>query len=282
MSAPKRQRLTAPDDWTAAGWLSSIPAVTKVIADQLSPSSLDRLLQWGKSPSGRDDLLTHLQQRGTLEKLVDYAIWPAAQALSNAEAATASELTEKIVQQGVGFDLGLGHLSSFYGGLEAIVGPPDPKIDIGMEREHCVSADSTVTFTTPNYGIVTTSQIEYYYVVDPSGGLVELGIAEYPREDPAKLTGNAVPRESKPLTSTISSLRQAFDDKNVALERLGQTRLLQCEMTAGRLYTGPLYVKYNGALRGLQLPAVFAAQLTDLCRSNKYTTYAAEQGIINR
>ena len=43
-----------------------------------------------------------------------------------------------------------------------------------MEREHIGSKDSVEPFTVGNYGTVTTSHVEWYFTVDPSGGLARL------------------------------------------------------------------------------------------------------------
>ena len=37
-----------------------------------------------------------------------------------------------------------------------------------MEREHVASADSQSAFLTPNYGVSTTSEIEWFYVYNPT------------------------------------------------------------------------------------------------------------------
>lgn len=228
--ASKRQRASDPNEWTAEAWLSSLPSVATALALQFSPTPFELLQRLGSSPSGRDELLAHLQKGSTLEKLAD-ALWPSVQELSRAKAATASELTEKYCQQDVGFDLTYGDLSAFYGGLEAIVGPPDPKIETVMEREHCGSKDAAIKFTAPNYNITTTSRTEYWFVVDPLNRLARLGLSEYPKEDPAKLTGNAQPRAPTPM----HALRPALDMKNAELRSLNQTPLLRCEFTAARL-----------------------------------------------
>ena len=49
-----------------------------------------------------------------------------------------------------------GDLSTFFGGLEAKIGPPLPKIQEGMEAEHTAASDSLDYFTTGNYGVTTT------------------------------------------------------------------------------------------------------------------------------
>jgi hypothetical protein len=51
-----------------------------------------------------------------------------------------------------------------------------------MEREHCASSDSDITFTTGNYGITTTSRIEWLFVSDPGEGLKKTGRDQWPLE----------------------------------------------------------------------------------------------------
>ena len=54
----------------------------------------------------------------------------------------------------------------------------------GMRAEHCRRTDSTVSFTTSNYAIRTTSQIEHAFVVEPSDSkLQSLGLSEWPTEE---------------------------------------------------------------------------------------------------
>ena len=54
--------------------------------------------------------------------------------LQQQETATAEELQDKFVHDGKAFTLQLGGLDKFYGGLEAIVGAPKPKVLEGMEN----------------------------------------------------------------------------------------------------------------------------------------------------
>ena len=52
-------------------------------------------------------------------------------------------------------------LSSFYSGLEGVIGPPQPNLFEGMRREHVKAADSDTEFTSDNYGTKTTPRIEW-------------------------------------------------------------------------------------------------------------------------
>ena len=68
-----------------------------------------------------------------------------------------------------------GTKSDFDAGLSGLVSPPeanaqDPQPDPieHMEREHRERLDSDIVFTTGNYGISTTSEVEFLFVTDPS------------------------------------------------------------------------------------------------------------------
>ena len=58
-------------------------------------------------------------------------------------------------------------------------------------------------------------------------------------------------REPMPLVV----LEAHMADKNLELKKLEEPELMRTEAIAARLYTGPLFVKYNGVLRGLDSEA---------------------------
>ena len=68
---------------------------------------------------------------------------------------------------GSGFEMSFGSLDLFFGGLEALVGSPHPNVKEMMGDEHTSRGDSGREFTTGNYGVRTTSAIEYQFVVAP-------------------------------------------------------------------------------------------------------------------
>ena len=64
--------------------------------------------------------------------------------------------------------LKFGEISTFYEGLDGFLGPPNPNLREAMENEHCKSADATAIFRVPNYYTHTTSELEYWFVVEPT------------------------------------------------------------------------------------------------------------------
>ena len=135
------------------------------------------------------------------------------------------------------FTLAYTGLPTFHAGLEALVGMPSPNLRLAMWAEHCGSADSAQEFTTNNYGVKTTSTIEWWAVVDPAAGLKELKLKEYPSET------FGIDDERKRGSTGLVPLKEflpALEEKNLVLRKLNEPELLEEELLAGRSYTGPM------------------------------------------
>ena len=187
---------------------------------------------------------------------------------TQARAATATELHAKFVQQGDAFTLSFGGLKTFYGGLEGLVGVPNPLVLPTMEAEHSARADSASPFRTSNYGLQTCSRVEWTFVVEPDadGVLARLGIECWPCEEAS--AAGAHPRAPTPLAE-LDGARAAVDARLAAHD----TEALQtAELVAARLYTGPMFAKYNAVLRARTGVDALARQCEELCQGNGYTT----------
>jgi hypothetical protein len=138
-----------------------------------------------------------------------------------------------------------GKLDDFHKGLETMIGLPNPRVFEGMEADHCSRADSEDGFTAWNYGIHTTPSIEWEYVVRP---------------DPdKKYDGEASEENSHGRT------RQSVEEL-LAKDKIKKAKLSKEELIALRLYTGPMFVKYNCILRG------FPKAVIDGLKGNRYVT----------
>ena len=104
--------------------------------------------------------------------------------LARQPAATAKGLHDKFSQEPDTFSLEFKGLSTFYSGLEGVIGPPQPDLQEGLRRDHCKADDSNWWFTAMNYGVNTTSLIEWWFVVNPKEGVSELKLQgeKYPEE----------------------------------------------------------------------------------------------------
>ena len=128
------------------------------------------------------------------------------------------------------------------GGLETKIGEPSSNVREAVEEEHTNSDDSHVTFDSPRYKISSSAAIEWSFVADeppPKGGW------------PAEMTMMAPKLKRKQLSiSGRGGLLFRVTELNARLasERLVPISLI--EAMCGRLFTGPMHVKYHGVLRG--------------------------------
>ena len=109
-----------------------------------------------------------------------------------------------------------------------------------MRREHITSADSKWKFTTANYLLTTTPEIEYVFVTAPESGLFFLGLEAWPAETVDMPSGAD---KRTPMSTAVLELHTA--EVNERLAKIGGRQLLEEEVISARLYTGPLYMKYN-------------------------------------
>ena len=108
-----------------------------------------------------------------------------------------------------------------------------------MEREHISSADSSDIFTTVNYVVTTSPSLEWLFVVEPERSI------SWPVEQ--ALLDTSKRRRPMPIREQHRRLAKA----NAALRDLSEPILIPPEGIAARLYSGPMYAKYNNTLRSL-------------------------------
>jgi hypothetical protein len=90
--------------------------------------------------------------------------------------AAAAEALNTVWREEGARKLVFGSAPAFRAGLEALIGLPHPKFMSAMEREHCSMNDSRTPFTTTNYKIETTSEIEARLLARSSPRSVEAAI----------------------------------------------------------------------------------------------------------
>jgi NLR family CARD domain-containing protein 3 len=168
-------------------------------------------------------------------------------------------------------------LQQFYDGPEKLIGNPNPKAAEGIRREHCERKNADTEHTTPNYNVTTTPRAEYYFVVDPHTDKLKAGF-------PAAFPGFQHTRQDKSQWSAAGKEAWRGDHGREVLV-LGlftqhatavKAGLQEPEVVAVRLYTGPMYLWYNAALRG------FPADLHAKLEGNRYetTVFCITSGIV--
>ena len=263
------------EEWTAAAWLASLRTTHIIASGLLKPLGvaasdggdprleLAFIRSLGQCAS-REAMKELLAVPTLLDELAD-EIWRAADELAKSVGGSGAELHEKFQQEADVFTMEFGGLSNFFGGLEQMVGPPSPHLRMAMKQEHCNSADSNDSFESTNYGTTTTPAVEFAFVVHPELGPASAGVTSWPQE--TKLPDSRR-RQPRPLASFLVELQRI----NRRLSQLGCAAVTEDELLGCRLYTGPLFVKYNTVLRGCRSKSSrqFARWYAG-CRGNRYT-----------
>eukprot|EP01041_Mallomonas_annulata_P013874 gene13874-29527_t len=123
-----------------------------------------------------------------------------------------------------------GDPSLFLKGLDDRIGLPDFRVDIAIKNEHCYSTDSQQFFKTFNYGGTETNPaMEYEFVCNPDSS----------KEYPGTIQSPSYPHRSIQAVSFFLNHSTSI--------RAGLTH---AEVVAIRLFSGPMYMKYNAVLRG--------------------------------
>lgn len=272
---PPRHAAVAKGKWSAAEWLGA-PDITASLAATLLPhpaddaDDLEAVRNLGRL--GQEELKATLQVRlitgaGVLASLLASKMLM----LAAIETATGEELHHKFSDKGA-FELKHLDLSAFFAGLELMIGAPSPgsmdDVLDAMEAEHLQGSESHDPFHTTNYGVSTTSAIEWRFVVEPmkppeGGWPFETKNTEI--ED-----GSGALRSIKRATLGRDELLQRMQARNERLLEKGEPVLIEAELISARAYTGPLFFKYNGVLRGLDTekytaPTILKNNMIMLC-----------------
>ena len=184
---------------------------------------------------------------------------------------TGDELHDR---KGANFNLDFGPLSLLDTGLEGLIGLPQGQPEAAMRAEHCSSPDSDVEFKSSGASTkISTSRHEWKCVVDftsaPEG-------FEHPVPGVEGATRRFLP---------LRELEELVAQKNAELEARGfpHMRVTLWEAVAARLYTSPMYFKYNNSLRACSADATrFAKEAAALCLGNTYvcSIHAANSAVV--
>jgi hypothetical protein len=130
----------------------------------------------------------------------------------------------------------------FAAGIDGIVGPLDVQYIRAMYNEHTLDAEASKQFTAWNAGheIKTTPEREWLFVVGRDGLDKSSWTFDVERAEPVVEEGMMVEgRNAEKLAALLRS------------PEVERSKVTVAEVVALRLYTGPMYVKYNAVLRGM-------------------------------
>ena len=255
--------------WSAAGFLAS-HSLDQLIADQLlaakppTASELDHLKSLDRDQTlqlivGGSSLPFHLE--------LGEAVWAALSKLNAVKVASASELHGKFVQDGDAFTLAYGTLSTFFGGLQGLIGAPDAKLEQSMAREHLDSAVASSCSARPTMA----------WTRRPSSSSTLSSI----RRRGSSCSGSTPTRSSapRPASTTAGCCRPSTSLRSSRRSTAGSTRSVSRACSArsssrpGCTRSGPMFMKYNLVLRAVGSGSErLLAQMNTSCRDNRYVT----------
>ena len=129
---------------------------------------------------------------------------------------------------------------------------------------------------TGNYDVTTTSALEWWFVVDPDGTEATKvrdarADKKWPAEEKLRSNPDEAQRSHMRQPKRADVFRGKRDEVDHQLAELGQPRVQDSEFYGGRLYTGPLFEKYNAVLRAMpNLVPFFVNSYMKLCMGNRY------------
>ena len=249
------------NQWSVSSWLSSL-GLHAQIAAALRPPGTREQDQFQYVRGLERGNVVQLLRAAKLEGLTPM-IWKHVTALKEQKAATGAALSQKF-KEDAAYQLRFGGLAEYTGGLDALIGPPlmiDGSLEKAMEVEHCGKDDAQTPFTSSNQ-VDTTSLDEWEFVHAPDM------TKEYAERRGFRDTQPEWCR--KPIAP--QALRDEMEGQNKRLDEQHLPLLMYEEALAARLYTGPMYEKYNAALRSFSGDPFLADRFKKLCLGNYYPT----------
>ena len=221
------------DSWGARGWLASLETAPDLAAALLGGAKpadeFSAMRALGVKLETEEALVALLERGGALPMLAKRLLPELRQLAAGAAAGAPQE--SKFAGA---IELSYSGLDQFYNGLEGQIGAPRPNVLEAMEADHLRGCDCDDEFTTGNYGVTSTSRVEWHFVADPAGGLEHLGREEWPAESEEMLPNREHCRRAEPLEDFLSQM----EGKNARLRAAEQPELIKPEVLGGRLYTG--------------------------------------------
>ena len=237
-------------EWSTEKWLSSFdlgcvlaPALLAPLTEKGAP--IDNGVELAFIKSLEDQKMVESLLAAALPQLAGHLLIQAGR-LRKAEAVTAHSLATKFQLDHNAFTLQYGSADIFTRGLDAVVGRPSPQVRNAMEAEHTSRLDSQDKFDTPNYGVSTSSEIEWLFVTDPMSDKTKKHLKLLNQQNAWLKQGvqNDWPKEAKARphemrkAQPLSDLQVKTADRSKRLAALGCERLQEDEVCAARLYTG--------------------------------------------
>ena len=151
LTLPVEDEADASGKWNVLAWTRGAgfhrvvaAALQKGMTDQGFGNDSDAALKFIRGLKAQGEIDSLLRTEEVMGALSDL-LWSATGTLQRAGAATSEEIQGKFAGS---IELSYSGLDTFFGGLESVVGSPDPNLRKTMEDEHTKRADAGQEFTT--------------------------------------------------------------------------------------------------------------------------------------
>ena len=225
---------TSSRSWDIDAWIQSLGVHELISACVMPPKGTDHFA-YAKGLTAKV-VASKLSDCRLVETLAG-AIARGAVALLEQKAATAVALSDKFAGEAFKGELRYASLSTFYEGLSGLIGDPlmvEGSLLKGMEAEHNERPDSKTVFVRSMNKKEATPMQEWEIVLTPVEGT---------KYSSGRTIGDD--NSALPLEVILERMRA----KNLELRAKGHTELVKEEVVGARLYTGPMFEKYNFVLR---------------------------------
>eukprot|EP00326_Haptolina_ericina_P037582 CAMPEP_0181244632 /NCGR_PEP_ID=MMETSP1096-20121128/42969_1 /TAXON_ID=156174 ORGANISM="Chrysochromulina ericina, Strain CCMP281" /NCGR_SAMPLE_ID=MMETSP1096 /ASSEMBLY_ACC=CAM_ASM_000453 /LENGTH=823 /DNA_ID=CAMNT_0023341205 /DNA_START=27 /DNA_END=2496 /DNA_ORIENTATION=- len=255
-------------EWTARVWLENLD-IEEVIAAALKPPETSGVEgqppdQFSYVKALTRDEVERMLNEANLGGLTDVVV-NGIEDLGKQAASTAFVLNNTKFKQEGRFEMAYGALALFYGGLESLIGPPqmiDGSLIKSMEQEHSVRPDSHLKFTSSN-GMSSTSRDEWEVAYEPVPEKVYPERVNFPTRGASRVV---------PQRDPDHGAGARHGQREPPPEKEGHALMIIEELVGGRLYTGPLYHKYNHVLRAKSGNPFIGDMYRKMCKDNLYPT----------
>ena len=265
-----------------AKWFEKVGLADVVIDALKLPVRLGEAAAFEYARGLSREAIEQLLGEASLSGLTDF-LMRGLDGLQSQSAASGSQLNEKFQRTGK-FTMRHGTIDVFFSGLETLLGPPlmirDPEADdvptirMAMEREHTQMPDSNISFSSPN-GTTSTSAVEWEFAY-----LGAMPLTEYPERKNFREKHPSWCRKPVPIRELMENLLEKEANSKLRAENMAEVILE--EFLAGRLYTGPLYFKYNAVLRAETKDPFLVKGFHDACGPAPYNKYVSTIHVCTR
>ena len=234
MPAPL-QADSSSGDWSLGSWLQGLgthSVAAAAIAKKAGSDDNADTLEFLRGLTSRDEVAQLLRTDAAIETHID-VVWDGVGMLQHT-ATSLQEIRDKFADA---FEVRYEGLDAYHRGLGAVIGSvTTPNLLQAMTDEHENRLESDTAFTMYT-GVCTTSKTEWLFVTadDEAAALAQLRLESWPAES-EEMADRSHCRKRRSLADLV----RAAEHHNGQFREMGEPLLLQVEVIAVNMYSGPV------------------------------------------